>query len=83
MSPNDAFRIIDSKAVSEDLNLSTEIQFSTDLAQVSTHSAYLYWVVSNNKKTEAYLGSWHLCSDDDTCERLNTPEFQIKGYTTI
>ena len=42
MSPNDAFRVIDSKAVFEDLNLSTEILFSTDVAQVSTHPAYLY-----------------------------------------
>ena len=56
MFPNGAFRVIDSKTVFKDLNLSTEIQFSTDVA-------YLYWVVSSNKKAEAYLESWHLCSD--------------------
>ena len=39
MFPNDAFRVIESKAVFEDLNLSTETQFSTNVAQVSTHSA--------------------------------------------
>ena len=50
MPPNDAFRVIDSKVVFEDLNLSTEIHFSTDVAQMSIHPAYLYWVVSNNKK---------------------------------
>ena len=69
MSPNNAFRVIDSKAVLEYLNLSTEIQFSTDVVQVSTHPAYLY--------SEPYLGFLHLCSNDDTCERSNTPEFQI------
>ena len=42
MSPNDAFRVIDSKAVFEDLNFSIEIQFPTDVAQVSTHPTYLY-----------------------------------------
>ena len=30
-TPNNAFRVIDSKAVFEDLNLSIEIQFSTDV----------------------------------------------------
>ena len=75
MSPNDGYRVTDSKAAFEYLNLSTEIQFSTDVVQVSPHPV---WVVSSSKKTEAYLGSWHLCSDDDTCERSNTPEFQIK-----
>ena len=50
MFPNDAFRVIDSKVVFEDLDLSTEIQFSTDVAKVSTHTAYLYSVVSSNKK---------------------------------
>ena len=83
MSPNDGYRVIDSKAGFEYLNLSTEIQFSTDVVQVSPHPVYLYWVVSSSKKTEAYLGSWHLSSDDDTCERSNTPEFQIKEYTVI
>ena len=42
MPPNDAFRVIDSKVVFEDLNLSTEIQFSTDVAQMRTHPAYSY-----------------------------------------
>ena len=42
MSPNGAFRVTDSKSVFEDLNLSTEIQFSTDVAQVNTHTAYFY-----------------------------------------
>ena len=37
MSLNDAFRVIDSKTVSEDLNLSTEIQFSTQVAHLSAH----------------------------------------------
>ena len=50
MFPNDAFRVTDSKAVFEDLNLSTEIQFSTDVAELSTHPGYLYLVVSSNKK---------------------------------
>ena len=56
MSPNDTFRVTDSKAVFEDLNLSTEIQFSTDVAYLSTHTAYLHWSMSN-KKTVAFLGS--------------------------
>ena len=68
MFPNDVFRVIDSKAVFEDLNLSTEIKFSTDVAQVSTHAAYLYWLVSSNKKVGTYLGSWQMYSNDDTGE---------------
>ena len=42
MFPNNAFRVTDSKAVFEDLNLFTEIQFSTDVAELSTHPGYLY-----------------------------------------
>ena len=50
MFPNDAVRVIESKVVFEDLNLSTEIQFSAVVAKVSTHPVYLYSVVSSNKK---------------------------------
>ena len=80
MSPNDAFRVIDSKAVFEDLNLSTEIQFSTDVAQMSTHSAYLYWVVSSNKKNG---GISRILTLVLWCERSNTPEFQGKHYNLV
>ena len=52
MSPNDEFRVTGSKAVFDDSNLSTEIQFSTDGAYLSTESKYLYCPVSSNKKTE-------------------------------
>ena len=72
MSPNDEFRVIGSKPIFEDLNLS--LKFSTDVAHLSTHPVYLYWSVSSNKKMEKCLGSWHLYSDNDTCEsetRLN------------
>ena len=60
MSLSDAFRVIGSKPVIELLNLSTEIQFSTDVAYLSTHPVYLYWSMSSNKETEAYLGSWQV-----------------------
>ena len=50
MSPNDLFRVTGSKTVFDDSNLSTEIQFSTDGAYLSTESKYLYWPVSSNKK---------------------------------
>ena len=83
MSPVDGFRLIDSKPVNEVLMLSTEIQFSTDVAHLSTHPVYLYWSMSSNKGTEAYLGSWNLCSDNDTCDRSNSPEFEIKGNSTV
>ena len=42
MPPLDAFRVTDRKAVFEDLSLSTEIPFSTEVAQMGTHPAYLY-----------------------------------------
>ena len=83
MSPNDPFRVIGSKPVIAFLKLSTKIQFSTDVAHMSTHPVYLYWSMSSNKEMEAYRGSWHLCSDNDTCDRSNTPEFEIKGNTAI
>ena len=37
--------------------------------------------MSSNIKSEAYLGCSHLSSDNDTCERSNTPEFETKGNT--
>ena len=42
MFPNDKFRATDSKPVFEDLNLSTDIQFLTDVAYLSTHPVYLH-----------------------------------------
>ena len=79
----DAFRVIGSKPVFEDLNLSTEIQFSTHVGHLSTHLVYFYWSLSSNKKSQTCLGSWHLTFDNDTCERSNTSEFEIKGNTAI
>ena len=83
MCPNEAFRVIGSKLVFEDLNLFTEIQFSSDVAHLSIHLIYLYWLMSSNEKSEAHLGSWHLSSDNDSYERSNTSEFEIKGNPTI
>ena len=82
MSPNDAFRAAGNWPVFEDLNLSTEIKFSTDVGHLSTYPNYFFdrWVAT---KSEAYLGCWHLSSYNDTCERSNTSEFEIKGNTAI
>ena len=83
MFSNDAFRVIESKAVFEDLKLSSKIQFSIDVAQVNTHHAHLYLLVSSNKKNggiSRILASvvwwWYM-------ETWNTPEFQMKWNTTI
>ena len=73
--------VIDSKTIFEDLNLSTEIQLSTYVAHLCTHP--VYWSMSSNNKTESGLGSWHVYSDNDTCERSNKPEFEIEGNTAI
>ena len=83
MSPNDAFKVIGNNPVFVDFNLSTEIQFSTDVEHLNTHSVYSYWSISSSKKTEVYFGSWHMHCDNDTCERSNKHEFEIKGNTTI
>ena len=73
MSPNDAFGVTGSNPVFENLNLSTEIQFSNDVAHLSTQPVYFYWSMSINIKSEVYLGSWHLSFDNDTCEHhINT-----------
>ena len=50
MSLNDAFRVIETKAEFRDFSLSTETQFSSEIAEVSTYPACLYLGVSNNKK---------------------------------
>ena len=50
---------------------------------LSTYPVYFYWSMSSNIKSEAYLGCWHLSSDNDTCERSNTSEFETKGNTAI
>ena len=83
MCRNDAFRVIGSKLVFDDLNLFTEIQFSSDVAHLNIHLIYLYWLMSSNEKSEAYLGSWHLSSDNDSYVRPNTSEFEIKGNPII
>ena len=57
MSPNDAFGVIGSKPVFEDLNLSTEIQFSTDIGHLSTHSVYTYISVRKTKQNRLMLFS--------------------------
>lgn len=83
MSPDSAFRVIESKPIFEDLNISTEIQFSTDVAQVGIHAAHLDLSLSSNKKTKACPGLWHLYSGNDTCERSKMSAFQMKGNTKI
>ena len=56
MAPNDAFRVIGSKLVFEDLSFFTEIQFWTDVAHLSTNIDQ--WVAS-----KAGRHIW----DPDTC----------------
>ena len=71
-APNDASTVIESKTVFEDLILSTKIQFSTDVAQVYVDR----WI--QTKELEAYVGSWQLCSDYDTCESSKKQTILLK-----